>query len=101
MRGAFACCYARRERQRGRTAEQRDEVAAPDHSITSSARASSGSGTFRYRRCVDRAEHAISHLANHYISFPCSHQKPISISRYIIVAAVKFSRPCSGLPVQR
>src|SRR5262249_47748179 len=38
---------ARREGPRRRAAEQRDEI-APLHSITSSARASSGSGTFRY-----------------------------------------------------
>src|SRR5262249_4341963 len=37
---------ARRERPRCRAAEQRDEVAT-DHSITSSARPSSGSGTVR------------------------------------------------------
>src|SRR5262249_6045330 len=37
---------ARRERPRGRAAEQRDEV-APFHSITSSARPTSGSGTLR------------------------------------------------------
>src|SRR5262249_41480539 len=37
---------ARRERPRSRAAEQRDELAAP-HSITSSARASSFSGTVR------------------------------------------------------
>ena len=37
----------------------------------------------------------------HYISVPCSHQKPISISRYIVVAAVKFSRACSGSPARR
>src|SRR6516165_7731557 len=36
---------ARRRRPRRRTAEKRDEIAAPDHSITSSARASKGSGT--------------------------------------------------------
>src|SRR5215470_14636837 len=36
---------ARRERPRHRAAEQRDELAAPDHSITSSASASSLSGT--------------------------------------------------------
>src|SRR5215831_12801752 len=37
---------ARRERPRGRAAEQRDEI-APLHSITSSARASSVGGTSR------------------------------------------------------
>ena len=37
----------------------------------------------------------------HYISLACSHQKPMSISRYIVVAAVKFSWACSGLPVRR
>src|SRR5262249_29908839 len=36
---------ARRERPRGRAAEQRDEGAAPDHSITSSAMARSDGGT--------------------------------------------------------
>src|SRR5262249_36538090 len=36
---------ARRERPTGRATEQRDEVAAPDHSITSSAATSSLSGT--------------------------------------------------------
>src|SRR5262245_16205025 len=41
---------ARRERPRGsRAAEQRDEVAAGGHSITSSARPISGSGTVRPR----------------------------------------------------
>src|SRR5262245_42298670 len=35
------------ERPRHRAAEQRDELAPPHHSITSSARASSGSGTVR------------------------------------------------------
>src|SRR5262249_8294734 len=38
---------ARRKRPRSRAAEQRDEVAPPDHSITSSARASSVGGTSR------------------------------------------------------
>src|SRR5262249_2194975 len=37
----------RGDRPRRRTAEQRDELAAPDHSITSPARASSVSGTVR------------------------------------------------------
>ena len=42
-----ACC-ARRERPRSRcAAEQRDELAPPDHSMTSSARARSGSGIVR------------------------------------------------------
>jgi hypothetical protein len=36
-----------RERPRSHAAEQRDELAAPDHSITSSARASSDGGTSR------------------------------------------------------
>src|SRR5262245_52036766 len=36
---------ARRERPRGRAAEQRDELAAPDHSITSSARCWKDKGT--------------------------------------------------------
>ena len=101
MRGAFACCYARRERQRGRTAEQRDEVAAPDHSITSSARARSESEIRDGGRRFTGPNTRFDIATIHYISVPCSHQKPISISRYIIVAAVKFSRPCSGLPVQR
>src|SRR5262245_15689265 len=35
---ALALLHPRRERPRGRAAEQRDELAAPDHSITSSAR---------------------------------------------------------------
>src|SRR5689334_20816439 len=35
------------DRPRRRAAEQRDELAAPDHSITSSARARSVSGTLR------------------------------------------------------
>src|SRR5262249_41499908 len=43
----FGLC-ARRERPRGRAAEQRDEL-APSHSITSSARASRVAGTFRPR----------------------------------------------------
>src|SRR5262245_7194636 len=38
---------ARRERPRGRATEQRDELAAHHHSITSSARASSEGGTSR------------------------------------------------------
>src|SRR5262249_8693128 len=38
---------ARRERPRGRATEQQNEIAAPDHSITSSARASSVGGTSR------------------------------------------------------
>src|SRR5262249_1514396 len=38
---------ARRERPRRRAAEQRDELAAAAHSITSSARASSVGGTSR------------------------------------------------------
>src|SRR5262245_1151580 len=37
----------RRERPRSRAAEQRDEVASPHHSITSSALASSVGGTLR------------------------------------------------------
>src|SRR5262249_29050949 len=49
---------------------------------------------------VDRGQRG--HIATvHYISLPCSHQKPISISRYIVVAAVKFSWACSGLPARR
>src|SRR5262249_4023140 len=42
----IALLRARRERPRGRTAHQRDEL-APFHSITSSAMASSLSGTWR------------------------------------------------------
>jgi hypothetical protein len=38
---------ARRDRPRRRAAEKRDELAPPDHSITSSARASSVGGTWR------------------------------------------------------
>src|SRR5262249_22206327 len=38
---------ARRKRPRSRAAEQRDEIAPPNHSITSSARASSDGGTVR------------------------------------------------------
>src|SRR5262249_25884595 len=38
---------ARRERPRGRAAEQRDEIAPPNHSITSSARASTVAGKAR------------------------------------------------------
>src|SRR5262249_7133359 len=38
---------ARHERPRRRAAEQRDDLAPPDHSITSSARASSVGGTSR------------------------------------------------------
>src|SRR5262249_37135235 len=38
---------ARRKGPRRRAAEQRDELTASDHSITSSARASNGSGTVR------------------------------------------------------
>jgi hypothetical protein len=42
------------------------------------------------------------HVATiHYISFPCSRKTPMSISRYIVVAAVKFSWACSGLPLRR
>src|SRR5262249_46065510 len=37
----------------------------------------------------------------HYISLPCSHQKPMSTSRSIAVSVVKFSRACSGLPLRR
>src|SRR5262249_41828604 len=37
----------RRQRPRRRAAEQRDELATPDHSITSSARASNVGGTSR------------------------------------------------------
>src|SRR5262245_40424973 len=37
----------RRERPRRRASEQRDELAAPDHSITSSAMATSDGGTER------------------------------------------------------
>ncbi|HVI61641.1 MAG TPA: hypothetical protein VM910_03465, partial [Bradyrhizobium sp.] len=43
--GTTACC-PRRERPRGRAAEQRDELASP-HSITSSARVSRVVGTLR------------------------------------------------------
>src|SRR5262249_50681663 len=43
------CLRARYERPRHRPSEQRDEVAARDHSITSSARASSAGGTSRPR----------------------------------------------------
>src|SRR5262245_15260780 len=46
--GRLGCLRSRRERpRRHRTAEQRDELASPDHSITSSARASSDGGTSR------------------------------------------------------
>jgi hypothetical protein len=42
------------------------------------------------------------HVATiHYLGLPSSHQKPMSISRYIVVAAVKFSRASSDLPVRR
>src|SRR5262249_14112163 len=44
---ALALLRARRERPSRRAAEQRDELAAPHHSITSSARASSVAGTSR------------------------------------------------------
>jgi len=44
--GTSACC-PRRERPSCRSAEQRHERAPPDHSITSSAVASSLSGTVR------------------------------------------------------
>src|SRR5262249_8216842 len=44
---AIAWLRARHERPRRRAAEQREEVAARDHSITSSARASSIGGTVR------------------------------------------------------
>src|SRR5262245_64075086 len=40
---------ARRERPRRRAADQRDELATPNHSITSSARPSRGSGMLRPR----------------------------------------------------
>src|SRR5262245_32307784 len=43
----LALLPARGERPRRRAAEQRDELAAPNHSITSSARASSVSGISR------------------------------------------------------
>src|SRR5262249_2943309 len=43
----LALLRARREGPRRRAAEQRDELATPDHSITSSARASSDGGTVR------------------------------------------------------
>jgi hypothetical protein len=46
MVGSLPDCCARRERPRGRPAEQRDELAA-DHSITSSARASTVAGMSR------------------------------------------------------
>ena len=50
MVGSFAgCCAPRRDRPRRRAAEQRDELAPRNHSITSSARASSGSGMTRPR----------------------------------------------------
>src|SRR5262249_14952516 len=42
---ALTLLRPRRSRPRRRAAEQRDELAPPDHSITSSARASSVSGT--------------------------------------------------------
>src|SRR5262249_2089248 len=44
---ALARLRARRDRPRSRTAEQRDEMAAAAHSITSSASASSLSGIWR------------------------------------------------------
>src|SRR5262249_1319863 len=44
---AFALLHARSERPRGRTGEQCDELAPPDHSITSSAATSSLSDTVR------------------------------------------------------
>src|SRR5262249_35774583 len=44
-----ALLCARRERPRSRNADQCDELAPPDHSITSSARASSVGGTSRPR----------------------------------------------------
>ena len=49
----------------------------------------------------DQTKQALSHATIHYISFPCSRKTPMSISRYIVVAAVKFSRACSGLPLRR
>ena len=50
----------------------------------------------------DQTKHALSHATIHYISpSPGSRKTPMSISRYIVVAAVKFSWACSGLPVRR
>jgi hypothetical protein len=43
----FALLRARRERPRRRAADEQYELAPPDHSITSSARASSLSGIWR------------------------------------------------------
>src|SRR6516165_5099037 len=47
--GIAGLLRARRERPRRRAADQRDELATPDHSITSSASASSVAGTSRPR----------------------------------------------------
>jgi hypothetical protein len=44
---ALALLRARRERPRRRAAKQDDDLTPPDHSITSSARASSETGTSR------------------------------------------------------
>jgi crotonobetainyl-CoA:carnitine CoA-transferase CaiB-like acyl-CoA transferase len=74
---------AHRERPRSRAAEQRDELTPPHHSITSSARASSGHGTVRrvrdeaigefdipglpvkFSRWADRNEIAADRLGEH------------------------------------
>src|SRR5215510_5340806 len=48
-RGSCRLLRSRRQRPRYRRAEQRDELAPPDHSITSSARASNVGGTLRSR----------------------------------------------------
>src|SRR5262245_23678520 len=59
---------ARRERpRRCRAAEQTDEVAPPHHSITSSARASSMSGTVR-----PRAFAVLRLIANSYLVGACT-----------------------------
>jgi hypothetical protein len=50
---AVALLRARRERPRRRTAEERDELASPIHSITSSARSIIDGGTVY--DCCDRA----------------------------------------------
>src|SRR5262249_15403661 len=57
-----ALLRARRQRPSRRTAEQRDEIAAADHSITSSAATSSVCGTVRPRALAVLRLIAISNL---------------------------------------
>jgi hypothetical protein len=79
----------RHYRPRGRrTAEQRDELASPNHSITSSARASSVGGISRPSACLEVDHHVLGRLLEGQIVSLLAAKDTINIRRG---AAVLFN----------